>query len=307
MRSTTTQHLWILLLLVVFAACNKDGTIVDPGPTLLAPTNLRAYSASATSVGLRWDLSATESDPAFNNYLIRVKSPGGALVGSVSVSKGNPQAFVTGLAEGVIYTFVVRSTNTSSAESADSVSIRWSPARRYTVDSLNGPPIQVYEFNSTSGASGLQFNSSGAYARTRSLSISNPDRVLCDMYLATSPSLSLRNVATPPLSYPRNTFFSSVSRDAVSLDDPQLTPPDSTTYLLNAVDIPLTTGTQSKVFYGYSATDNKYVRILVLRNPATNLLYYGSGSDRYVILQLSYQNAAGNPYSRGHRLGIGRQ
>lgn len=307
MFRTTIQRVLILLVIVAIGACNKDGSIVDPGPTLVAPTNLRAYSASATSVGLRWDLSSTESDPAFNNYLIRVKSPGGAIVGSLSVSKGNPQGLVTGLTEGIIYTFVVRSTNTSANESADSVSVRWSPARRYTVDSLNGPPIQVYEFNSTSGASGLQFNSSSAYARTRSLSISNPDRVLCDIYLATSPTLSVRNVATPPLSYPRNTFFSSVSRDASLLDDPQLAPPDSTTYLLNAVDIPLTAGAQSKVFYGYSATDNKYVRILVQRNPATNLLYYGSGSDRYVIIQLSYQNAAGNPFSRSHRLGIGRQ
>ncbi len=306
MFRTITQRALILLAVVAFGACNKDNS-VEPEQPFVAPTNLRAYSAGATSVGLRWDLSASESDPAFNNYLIRVKSPGGAVVGSITVSKGNPQGLVTGLTEGVIYTFVVRSTHTSAGESADSVSVRWSPARRYTVDSLNGPPIQVYEFNSTSGASGLQFNSSNAYARTRSLSVTNPDRVLCDIYLASSPTLSLRNVATPPLSYPRNTFFSSVSRDASLLDDPQLAPPDSTTYLLNAVDIPLTTGAQSKVFYGYSATDNKYVRVLVQRNPATNLLYYGSGSDRYVIIQLSYQNAAGNPYSRGQRFGIGRQ
>ena len=300
---------WLLGVITVFLvpACNKDDNPAATAQGVAAPTSLRAYSAGAASVGLRWDLSASESDPSFNDYIVKAKLQNDSVVGLVHVSKGNPQALVNGLVEGVIYTFVVRSTDTGGAQSSDSASVRWSPARRYTSDSLNGPPIQVYEFNSTSGASGLQFNSSGGYARTRSLSISNPDRFLCDIYLASSPTLSLRNIATPPISYPKNTFFSSLSRSAASLDDPQLSPPDSSTYINNLVDIPLTATAQGMVFYAYSSTDNKYVRILVQRNPATGLLYNGSGTDRYVIIQLSYQNMPGNPYARRHRVAAAGQ
>ena len=293
----------VSLSAILLVECNKseDNPVNTPAVLLLAPTNLRAYSASQSSVGLQWDLSASESNAAFLNYSIKVKDSTGAAVLTQTVSKGNPQSVITGLTEGVTYTFVIRSNGTGGIVSADSASVVWSPARRLTTDSTNGPPIQVYEFASSSGASGLQFYSiSSGAARTQSLRASNPDRALADVYLETNldGSISLNNMAISPVPNPKNTFFSSVMRDANDLDDPQLAPPASSTYTLNTVTIPSAVATQAKILYARSVIDNKYVRILLQKNPATNLLYYSVSPNRYVRVQLSYQNRAGNVYAQ---------
>ncbi|MEK9137891.1 MAG: hypothetical protein AAB393_12270, partial [Bacteroidota bacterium] len=154
---------------------------------------------------------------------------------------------------------------------------------------------------STLGASGLQFSSAGGYAKVRSLSVGNPDRVLCDVFAdsVVGGAVALKNVAL--LGYPRNTFFYSEMRDASDLNDPQSAPPDTGSYQSNRVNIPAGAVAQSKIIYARSTTDNKYVRILVQRNPATGLLYSGSGNDRYVTLQLSYQNTPGNWFAKPGR------
>jgi hypothetical protein len=288
--------------MVMLLGCNKDEEVANPDTGLRAPTNLRAYSAGATSIGLLWDLSASESDPSFINYQISVKDAGGVVLTTQSASKGNPASTVSGLTEGVIYTFVVRSTATGGTISPDSASVRWSPARRLVTDSTSGPPIQVYELRSTNGASGLQFHSSGGYAKTQSLDVGNPDRILSDIYVDSvgGGAISLRNVAI--LGYPKNTFFSTMVRDATDLNDPQPAPPDTTSYQSNRIDIPTAAVAQARIVYARSVTDNKYVRILIQRNPGTGLLYYGSGTDRYVVLQLSYQNTTGNWFARPQKL-----
>jgi hypothetical protein len=166
----------------------------------------------------------------------------------------------------------------------------------------------VYELRSTLGASGLQFNSNNAYARVRSLGVSNADRFLCDTYIDSvgGGAICFKNIGLLS-GYPKNTFFSNEPlRDAADLNDPRSAPPDTNSYQLNRVNLPSTAMTQSKILYARSNTDNKYVRILIQRNPATGLLYYGSGSDRYVVLQLSYQNTAGNWFARPDRINIPR-
>jgi hypothetical protein len=288
---------------MVLVGCTKgeDNPVTPTATVLRAPTNLRAFSASINSVGLLWDLSASESDTGFANYQLKVKDPVGAVAATQTISKGNPTTVVASLSEGVLYTFVLRSSGTGGVLSADSASVIWSPARRVTTDSLGGPPIQVYEFASSAGASGLQFYSvaSGA-ARTQSLKPSNPDRALSDIFLQTNVdlSISLNNMVSSGLASPKNTVFSTVVRDAIDLDDPQLTPPSISTYTLLTVPIPATTVSQAKIFYAKSVTDNRFVRILVKRNPVTNLLYSGASPNRYVTVQLSYQDSTGNMYCR---------
>lgn len=280
--------------------CKSDST-TEPSsstPSVQAPTNLRAYSAGPTSVGLLWALSSSESDTILNGYLVVTKDPSGTVVGSNNIAKGTPNTTVTSLTEGVIYTFVVRATGGGGIVSGDSVSVRWSPARRYSNDSTLSIPIQVYELRSTLGASGLQFNSNGLYAKVRSLNASNPDRFLCDIYVDSigGGAVCLKNIGLLT-GYPRVTYFSSEPlRDVTDLNDPRTAPPDTNSYQLNRKDLPSGAVNQSVVLYAKTANSgvSNYVRILVQRNPATGFLYSGSGSDRYVVLQLSYQNTPGN-------------
>ena len=295
----------IILVGLAFGAtwlgCKSDETTSPAAtPTIVAPTNLRAFSAGPTSVGLLWSLSTSESEASFNNYMVTTKNPSGTIAATMNVAKGTPNVTVVSLVEGVIYTFVIRSTGAAGVVSSDSVSVRWSPTRRYTQDSTNGPAIQVYELRSTLGASGLQFNSNNAYAKVRSLNASNPDKILCDVYIDSvgGGAICIKNIGLLS-GYPRNTFFSNEPlRDATELNDPRSAPPDTNSYQLNRVDIPAGVVAQSKILYARSNTDSKYVRILIQKNASTNLLYSGSGSDRYVTLQLSYQNTAGNWFAK---------
>jgi hypothetical protein len=307
MRNNIMRLALILLVtlpMIFLVQCkNEESNPTTPAaPSLNPPTNLRAYSASISSVGLLWDLSTSESDAAFVNYALTVKDPLGSVVATQSVSKGNPTTVVTGLTEGVIYTFVVRSAGTAGIYSADSASVLWSPARRLTADSTNGPPIQVYEFASSAGASGLQFYSvSSGSARTRSLNVNNPDRVFSDVFLQTNTadgSISLNNLVSSGMASPKNTVFSTVMRDATELDDPMLAPPAISTYTSLTVQIPSTVVTQAKILYAKSVTDNKYVRIMLKKNPVTNLLYSGTSPNRYITVHVSYQDSTGNMYCR---------
>jgi hypothetical protein len=295
--------LCVTLPMLLLVQCKKDESnpVTPAAPPLSPPTNLRAFSAGISSVGLLWDLSASESDTAFVNYALKVKDALGSIVATQSISKGNPTTVVTGLTEGSMYTFVLRSAGTGGTLSPDSASVVWSPARRLTTDSTNGPPIQVYEFASSAGASGLQFYSdSSGSARTQSLRPSNPDRALSDVYLATNNdgTISLNNLASTTLANPKNTVFSTVIRDATDLDDPQLAPPSISTYTSLTVQVLSSTVTQAKILYARSVTDNRYVRILLRKNPVTNLLFSGTSPNRYVTLQLSYQDSTGNMYCR---------
>ncbi len=299
----TKSALAALLLASGFLACNKseDNTTNPTGPTLSAPTNLQAYSASVTSVGLQWTLSASESDAAFDHYSLKVKDNTGAVVTTQTLSKGNSQTVVTGLTEGVVYTFVLRSADSGVYLSPDSASVQWSPAKRLTTDNQGGPPIQVYEFASSAGASGLQFysQSSGA-ALTQSLSSSNPDRILSDLFLQTdgTGNIVLENMALLSLANGKNTFLSTTTTDADNLDNPQATPPVSTTYTSNTYIVPSSAVSTSKILYAKSTTDNKYVRILLMRNPSTGTLIYSTSPNRYIKVQISYQDTAGVIYSR---------
>lgn len=292
--------LLIIVLALLSPSCNQssDNPVEStPAVVLNAPTNLRAYSASATSVGLQWTLSTSESSTDFINYALTVKDSLGSTAQSTSVAKGLAQTTVTGLNEGAIYTFVLRAAGTGGALSNDSASVVWSPARRYLTDSTGGPPIAVYEMASSLGASGLQFYSATGGAKTQSLSTHNVDRILSDVYVdTTTGGIALKNIAL--LGYPRNTFFSTVMRDADNLDDPQLTPPAASTYSLNSVTFGDAAVAQQKIVYAKSVTDNKVVRILVLRNASSGKLINGVSPDRYLVLQISYQIVAGNPFAK---------
>jgi hypothetical protein len=291
----------VSLLVALLVGCKDDSTTGPaPGPSIEAPKNLRAFSAGSTSVGLQWDLSASESDPSFVGYVINVKKPdGSAAVSPVNILKANRDVIVTGLSEGVIYTFVVRSTGTGNSVSSDSASVKWSPARRLTTDETI-PEIKVYEFASSNGASGLQFyNIASSSAKTQSLRASNPDRVLADIYLSTDAgdAISLRTMVLSGVTGAKNTFFSATTSDADNLSFAQLAPPDTTSYTLTTYTIPSTTTSVSKIVYARSITDNKYVRLLIKRN-SSNSLISGSSPDRFITVEISYQNTPGNPYAR---------
>jgi hypothetical protein len=281
-----------------FISCSGDDNPVDTS-TLSAPTNFRAYSATHTSVGLAWTLSSTESAAEFAGYALRATAPGGAQVAYELLNPGAAAFTVTGLTEGTVYTFVLHSRNTDGALSSDSVSVQWAPARRLLTEGT--VPIQVYEFASLSGKSGLQFYSSVTQGpQTHSLLASNTTRILADVYVTTNQdqTMSIASMNLSGIGGAKTTQFSTFTRQSSTLDDPQQAPPTSATYTSSAFVIPSGNASTGLVVYARSVTENKYVRILVQRNAANGTLYYGTSPDRYLTLVLSYQDIAGVIYAK---------
>jgi hypothetical protein len=144
--------------------CNSDETS-DPGggPTtkLSVVTNLRAYSASAISVGVTWTPSADAANGEALEYQIKVKIDT-TTVQTVSAAKNASSVTITGLIEGTVYNFEVVLKAISNAQTyinSDPVTVVWSPARRLTTQ--GAAPVDVFEIRSSAGGSGLQLFHAG--------------------------------------------------------------------------------------------------------------------------------------------------
>lgn len=297
-KLTFNTILFVSLAFGAWLGCKSDEETTNPGGTTVsAPTNPRAYSASATSVGLRWTLSTSESDASFSGYVIRAKTSTGTIAATANVAKGIAATEVTGLTDGVIYTFVIRSTATGNLESADSASVVWSPARRYENESGQPAPIKVYETSSSgSFASGLIFSI------PRTNSILSADSSLQDVYVKTETNNAVSlNSASVFRAGRRITRFSTTVRDDSTLNNPQAIPPDTTTFNNVSILFDSVQATSSKIYY-FKGNNGNYGRVLVERNPATGRLIWGSSPEQYLSLRISYQSAAFNPYSKPIRI-----
>lgn len=284
--------------------CNKDEEGNNPTtPTISAPTSPRAYSASASSVGLAWTLSSSESDASFSGYVIRAKNPSGAVAATANAAKGISSTEVNGLADGVIYTFVIRSTATGGVESSDSASVKWSPARRYENESGFPPPIKVYETSSSSNfSSGLIFF---ATAGPKTVSLLDPvDSSRIDVYVKTEANNAVSlNSSHVYRGNRRITRFHVLVRDDSTLNNPQTAPPDTTSYTNSSVFFDSVQVSTGKVVY-FKGNDGNYGRILVERNATTGRIIWGTSPEQYLSLRISYQSVAFNPYAKPIKVGV---
>ncbi|MGA9115794.1 MAG: hypothetical protein WB626_03370 [Bacteroidota bacterium] len=285
------------LVLGVAGCDTSDETVTPPTTTIAGPTNFRAYSAGDSSVGLSWTASVDESKTEVLNpaYTVRAKDTSGTLVRTQTAVKGISEITVTGLTGGTIYDFVIRMNVASGAVSNDSLVIRWSPARRR--DTELGAPIQVFETASPTFPSGLDIFSNSSNGPV-TLSMTGVSNSQIDVFVFTDPGSSDLLIRSASLSTviptPRTTFFSTVSRNAETLNDPQATPPDPATYSTLVVTVPAAAATTGKIFYG-KTQDNNYFRLLVTRSGAS--LISGTSPDRFITVKVSYQGEAGNPYA----------
>lgn len=288
----------IISIVFVWSACKSDST----GPSkskLQTVAGLKAFSLSNTSVQLKWTASSDESKNDFVNYIVIAKTLSGTEVKNLTVSKGIDTIIVIGLSNGEIYNFEVISKASSTSENytdSDPATIKWSPAWRYETE--GGIPIKVYETTSSSGfASGLIFYDA-ASSGPKTVSLVSADSSAIDVYVKTitgTNNVSL-NSSHVFRSGRKITRFSSVSRSAETLNDPQIAPPDSTTYTIYEIPIDSAVVTSSKIYY-YKGQNGNYGRILVMRAANGNLIW-GSSPEQYLTMKISYQSVAYNPYSK---------
>jgi len=297
----------ILMGAILVGCDSSDDPAAPPATTIAGPTNLRAYSASETSVGLAWVASADENSSSVLNpaYTIRVKDSAGAnILQTVTAVKGQTSLIVSGLTEGAVYRFVAKTNVASGAVTNDSVTVRWAPAKRREGEGTSTTPIQVFE-TASSFPSGLDvFNTTSNGPVT--YSITGANNSLVDLYVATDASsqdLLVRSASLSTIGTPKTTFFSTVTHNADDLNDPQVAPPDASTFSTLEVRISgaATGATTGKILWGRTQ-ENNYFRILVERNGAS--LFFGSSPDRFLKAKISYQSVPGVIYARPTTGGI---
>lgn len=300
LKNTFLLAIAVGILFATNAGCKKTDT-TSPASTKLRPiSDLEAYSKSSTEVGLGWIASPDVANGGEHHITVKL---GSTTVTTVSIPIGQTSTFISGLTEGLIYTFsIVVDGHSSDYTDSDPVTIRWSPARRITTD-LTLPTIKVYETTSSSFPSGLIFfNVSTNSSKTVSIASPGTDSLLIDVYARTeaSSAVSLRSAHLFSSTW-RITRFSSVSRNVSSLDDPVSQPPDTTTYASSNTSITIDSSaiTTSRVYY-FKGNNGNYGRILIKRQ-SNGTLIGGTSPDQFLDVQISYQTVSYNPYSKTAR------
>ena len=289
--------------------CNEN-PVDDPGTGGTAPlpaTNVQAVSLSATTVGVKWTASA---DTGTITYRVAWHLEGNAAAdsGSVDVASGTTSKTMT-VQAGKEYEFEVFAVR--GGKSSTAAAVHWAGATRYG----NTVAIKLYE-DESSNPSGLTLDPSlttSGGPEVVSVSNSNPNLGNVQLAIYTKsddPSNFLIGSAYAIIEYAnsnsfnQNTYISDSAWATPSLDGWYLTKPLSTWFTKSggnssAFSLPIAQTSNGQVFYvrtGATAANYHYARIFV-KNVSGKMLQ-GTAPNRFVELEISYQNGANLPYAK---------
>jgi len=286
---------FLTLSTLIFTACEEDSN--DPvsadKPLPAAPTNLRATSLSSTEVQLKWDRSASHDSSWFAGYELTIT--GGSPMTPIKIGKVDNYK-VTGLQEGVIYTFTLKSVNTDNKTSTGSTSVIWSPASRF-VDS----DIRMYVFESTNG-SGLTLY--GANNKPQNLKATEraqwhlglDNRTTGALWFGSAKLIDIGTATPTDKVEIADTYWETNSLDNV-LEKAALNTYNFAERRVNLLQLDKGTGLVFVVrVMRQGQTNWNYAKVLVERGSGGFL--QGTGNDRYIQMKISYQKTVGVPYAK---------
>ncbi len=276
-----------------------------PGWVRLQPiTDLMSFSVSNTSIGFKWTKSANETHTDFLNYVLKVVKPNKVVVQEITVPKGTDSVIVTGLENGVIYSSEITAFASPTSlvfTASEPVKIKWAPAWRF--DAINTNPINVYETSSSPDSMSGLIIYDPVSKQSKTEKLLGIDSVLIDFYIHTVPDTLDRTsrvaLRSSHLFRKNRKFirFSTVNENSETLDNPQLAPPDTSTYSLFEFRVDSVATPTSKIHY-FRAKPGNYGRLLIMRNPDNGTLLWGTSPAQYLRFKVSYQSVAENIYSK---------
>ncbi|MBL8005073.1 MAG: fibronectin type III domain-containing protein [Candidatus Kapabacteria bacterium] len=298
----------VLASTVFFVSCEENSLIDPPSGTPMAPTNVLVSTRSETSIAVRWSRPSADTVTATGYDVIATPASGSPI--TVSASGTDSIATVTGLTEGTIYTFTVRA-KAGSNMSAASSGVMWAPAKRTTVAG------RMYVSASSQG-SGLNL------ATGANLTIANGgqwDLCLDDKdgnILVGSPGVSGYVTEAPNGDYVfsngqlakivrlRGATYRATSLNDIwessSLGDGNISGDGANQFKERLFDLGTINAAQgglgfvAAVFSGANTTTPiNYAKVLV--KSVGGSFVQGTGSGRYVEVEVSYQTAQNTPYA----------
>lgn len=292
----------IALSAFVLSSCTEedDNPIVN-NDTPEPPQNLMAVSIDDETVKIKWEASSSESDAQFAGYDLTVV---GTSFAPQSISAGETTYTITGLTEGVEYTFSLRAMF-DNGNYSNPAELTWSPASRYT-ESL-GETIKLYGSSSSVG-SGLDiFETTENGPITRTVSSSNKWNFAFDDRNGYSFGTAGAGVIEYNWSNGNPEHPGEIGDDEFNYADlsesyvQYALNDDEVNYLNGSVDL------TSDQFTNYDGIiifarvqenangEYNYARILIKRD--ANGFVQSDALGDYIELEISYQNESGVPYA----------
>lgn len=280
-----------------FASCTNPSS---PATTVGAPTNLMALSKDANTISIKWTRGA--NDTAAETVAVAAN---GTTISTLQEPASVTSLDLTTLNTGTVYTITVTS-------SGGSTSINWMTAVRTS-------GLRIYQFSSGQ-PSGLQLNGPGGHAAVVSAGSANiatmdfyVDDFQHDTSITTTSGISFESpqfLNTPGKTW-RSSYFQNDQLYVLGGLDSAYSATDFSTFLSNpsagnnSYDIPdvqendrvLTVATQ----------DGNVARIDIIPDATTGKLYSGSGTNKYITVNVSYQPIAGKPYAARPRSSLGER
>lgn len=273
-------------------------TVLVIGTPPTPPEKLKAISRSSTSVGLSWTPS---TDTGAITYTVRYISSGPVIdSGSVDNISGASMT-VTGLDVQAAYTFEVYAVRAGAVSTP--ISITWAPASRYT-----GGTIRMYEKTSSNGSGLILDPAKGGPAN---ISIATPStNVQLAIFVTPNDQVMIGSAYgideyKSVDGFDRNVYLSDSAYAVPSLDawyddlpiDQRI---DEVNGNVSYFTFPGTMSTSGNILFyvrtGSTPTEYHYARVL-MKNRGGKILQ-GTPPNRYIELEISYQNTPNLPYAK---------
>ncbi len=294
-RISSTFFAMLAVALIAFG-CNENEN--GPTDTINNPTNLMATSGANTgNIGkilLKWTAPSSSATISLSGYELTY-SPGGTT--PISITANQTSYTVENLAVGTPYTFTLKAKGSNSTVSGGT-QIKWAPARFSGV-------IRLYGSASSQG-SGLDFNG-GTDGAPAQLKVANGgawdigfDDTDPDTLGIGSPYQTSYVTETGAFKAPNNdqmakkTFVSSARYTGASSLESVFESAALQAGTLEQLQAFTPTATQPFAFIAKTAEGN-FAKVLVLATGGQ--VVHGTGADRYIEVQISYQPTINTPYA----------
>lgn len=289
-----------LFLGLVAGACSDSGGPVAPDePDLAPPYNVRAYSDDST-IGLTWDRSVDEGRSGFGKYQLTLWDKTSGDTVRTEAAKGTSTLRIRRLINGDRYEISMASVSSGGRKGTLSTTVEWAPAKRVLRD-INGNAIRVFTTVSTL-PSGVDLLADSAHAEVLNL-VSPAFAARADLYVYAANFVGIVQLMNPQNSAVNPgqlTKFSSVPGvAAASLNDaPATSSPASATYTLDAITIDNGAADKGVIYFGRTQRGTAWYYFRVFVKSAGGTLIQGSGPDRYLELEASFQSGRNVPFAK---------
>ncbi len=269
---------------------------------------LRASSISDRTVRLKWDTPA-DADPGLTLITVEWKAVGASESGSLELAPATREVDIVEIQPGVMYDFTLRAHRGASASAP--ATIRYAAAARFTHDRLDpAATLRMYEKTSSHGAGlVLDPHRGGPY----NIGVGQPDpKVQLGMYVMTGngedsvivgPAYSFVEFKHVD-SFDPNVYISQMSYDVKDLDSWMMERPLNS-YIatdygnVSAFIFPAISTSLSHGFVLRTGLEGEYHYARVLVKNVNGRILQGEAPNRYIEVEVSYQEKANIPFAKG--------